>query len=226
MRAAVLLTLSAALLLLAACGGGGSQPPPTPSGSPAAALTAAPASTLEIAYVEPNSNDIWLMAAALPGGGAVYICGATSAIPAYFHAFAAADLHFSSMIIWNKGSFAFSRKDYHPQFELIWYGWPQGKPHYFGGGRSQSDIWEIHREDGHSYLHPTQKPVELVQRAIQNSARPGQTVLDVFLGSGTTVIASEKSGRRCLGLEIDALFCEVALARWERLTRERARRAD
>jgi len=166
------------------------------------------------------------LAAALPGGGPVYICGATSAIPAYFHAFAAADLHFSSMIIWNKGSFALSRKDYHPQFELIWYGWCQGKPHYFGGGRSQSDVWEIHREDGRSYLHPTQKPVELVQRAIQNSARPGQTVLDAFLGSGTTVIASEKSGRRCLGLEIDPLFCEVALARWERFTGERARRAD
>jgi DNA modification methylase len=166
------------------------------------------------------------LAAVLPGGGAVYVCGAVSTFVPYVHAFEAADLRLSSVIVWDKTSLTLSMKDYHPQYELVFYGWPQGKPHYFGGGRSQSDIWEIHREDGHSYLHPTQKPVELVQRAIQNSARPGQTVLDVFLGSGTTVIACEKSGRRCLGLEIDPLFCEVALARWERLTRERARRAD
>lgn len=166
------------------------------------------------------------LAAALPSGGAVYICGATPTIPAYFHAFAAADLHFSSLIVWDKGSLTLSRKDYHPQFELIWYGWPQGKPHCFRGGRAQTDIWLVHREDGRSYLHPTQKPVELVRRAILNSSRPGRTVLDTFVGSGTTLIACEKSDRRCLGMDIDPHFCEVAIARWEAVTGGPARRAD
>jgi len=166
------------------------------------------------------------LAAALPSGGPVYICGATPTIPAYFHAFAAADLHFSSLIVWDKGSLTLSRKDYHPQFELIWYGWPQGKPHCFRGGRTQTDIWLVSRENGRSYLHPTQKPVELVQRAILNSSRPGRTVLDTFVGSGTTLIACEKSDRRCLGMDIDPRFCEVAIARWEAVTGGRARRAD
>ena len=166
------------------------------------------------------------LAAALPSGGAVYICGATPAIIAYSHAFAAADLHFSSLIVWDKGSLTLSRKDYHPQFELIWYGWPQGKPHCFRGGRTQTDIWLVSRENGRSYLHPTQKPLELVRRAIVNSSRPGQTVLDTFAGSGTTLIACEKSERRCLAMDIDPRFCEVAIARWEAVTGERARRAD
>ena len=166
------------------------------------------------------------LAEALPSGGAVYVCGGVSTFPPYVHAFEAAGLHLSSVIVWDKGSLALTRKDYHSQYELIFYGWPEGKPHYFGGGRSQSDVWLVERENPHSYVHHTQKPVELVQRAVENSSRPSQTVLDVFLGSGTTVIACEKSGRRCLGMEIDPLYCEVALARWETVTGERARRAE
>ena len=166
------------------------------------------------------------LAEALPNGGAVYVCGGVSTFAPYVHAFEAAGLHLSSVIVWDKGSLSLTRKDYHSQYELIFYGWPEGKPHYYGGGRSQSDVWVVHRENSRTYLHPTQKPVELVQRAIQNSSRPGQTVLDAFLGSGTTAIACEKSGRRCLGVEIDPLYCEVALARWEALTGERARRDE
>ena len=158
--------------------------------------------------------------------GALYVFMSSKEWPTVSRLLEEAGGHWSDTIIWAKDRFVLGRADYQRQYEPIWYGWRQGKPHYFGGGRCQSDIWEIHRDNGRSYLHPTQKPVELVQRAIQNSARPGQTVLDAFLGSGTTVIASEKSGRRCLGLEIDPLFCEVALARWERFTSERARRAD
>jgi len=162
----------------------------------------------------------------LPSGGALYICGGVSTFAPYAHAFEEAGLHLSSVVVWDKGSLTLTRKDYHSQYELSFYGWPEGKPHYFGGGRNQSAVWVVHREDSRTYLHPTQKPVELVQRAIQNSSRPGQTVLDAFLGSGTTVIACEKSGRRCLGAEIDPLYCEVALARWEALTGERARRDE
>ena len=163
---------------------------------------------------------------ALPNGGAVYICGGVSTFVPYMSAFEAAQLHLSSVIVWDKGSLTFSRKDYHPQHEFVFYCWPEGKPHQFFGDRTHTDVWVVHREDARTYLHPTQKPVELVRRAVQNSSRPGQTVLDTFVGSGTTIIACEKAGRRCLGMEIDPLFCEVALARWEALTGERARRAE
>jgi DNA modification methylase len=166
------------------------------------------------------------LAEALPSGGAVYVCGGVSTFPPYVHAFEAAGLHLSSVIVWDKGSLALTRKDYHSHYELIFYGWPEGKGHKWFGDRTQTDVWVVHRENARTYLHPTQKPVELVQRAIQNSSRLGQPVLDIFLGSGTTVIACEKSGRRCLGLEIDPLFCQVALARWEAYTGERARRDE
>lgn len=166
------------------------------------------------------------LAAALPDGGAVYVCGGMSTFVPYVHAFEAADLSVSSVIVWDKARLALTRKDYHSQYELIFYGWPKGKPHHFFGGRTQTDVWTVHREDPRTYLHPTQKPVELVRRAIRNSCGRGGTVLDVFLGSGTTLIACEESGRRCLGMEIDPLYCEVALARWETRTGERARRAE
>ena len=166
------------------------------------------------------------LAEALPNGGGTYICGGVSTVVPYVQAFEAAGLHLSSAIVWDKGSFGLTRKNYHSQYELIFYCWPEGKPHKFYGGRRQSDVWLVERENPHSYLDPTQRPVELAQRAIENSSRPSQTVLDVFLGSGTTVIACEKSGRRCLGMEIDPLLCEVALARWEAFTGERARKAE
>lgn len=166
------------------------------------------------------------LAEALPNGGDLYVCGGVSTFVPYVHAFEAADLHLSSVIIWDKGSLTLTRKSYHSQYEMIFYGWPEGKPHQWFGGRTQTDVWVVQREDARTYLHPTQKPVELVQRATQNSSRPGQTVLDVFLGSGTTMIACEKSGRRCAAIEIDPLYCEVALTRWEALTGERARRAE
>ena len=82
-------------------------------------------------------------------------------------------------------------EDYHRQYEPILYGWPEGKPHYWCGDRDQSDVWSIARVAVND-LHPTMKPVELVERAIANSSRPGETVLDAFGGSGTTVIACEK----------------------------------
>ena len=74
----------------------------------------------------------------------------------------------------------------------------------------------------HSVLHPTMKPLELVERALENSSRPGDVILDLFLGSGTTLIAAERTGRICYGVELDPRYCRVAVARWEAFTNEKA----
>jgi DNA modification methylase len=115
--------------------------------------------------------------------------------------------HWSSTIIWNKDRLVLSRKDYHTKYEPLWYGWKDGEARVCPlDDRKQSDVWDIPRPSS-SELHPTTKPVELVERALLNSSRPGNTILDLFLGSGTTMIACEKTGRKCYGMELDPIYC-------------------
>ncbi len=111
--------------------------------------------------------------------------------------------------------------DYHYRHEAILYGWKPGGRHAFRGGRSQDSVWEIPRPK-RSAEHPTVKPVELVSRAIENSSPKGGIVLDPFVGSGTTIIAAEQTGRRCLAMDIDPAYCDVAVKRWEAFTGEKA----
>ena len=185
---------------------------------------------LENDHMTPEEYQAFLNAAfgnlatALAGGGAVYIFGGVSTYVPYTTAFETAGLHRSSVIVWDKGSLVLTRKDYHSQYELIYYGWRADKPHAFYGGRSQTDIWRVQRDAPATYQHPTQKPVELMERCIENSSRPGHTVLDPCVGSGTTIIAAERTGRRCLAMDIDPRFAEVALRRWEAFTGRKARK--
>lgn len=191
---------------------------------------AEPLGSIENDRMAPEDYDAFLGAAfsnlarALPDGGAVYVFGGTGTFVHYDSAFKAAGLHLSSVIVWDKGSLVLTRKDYHSQYELIFYGWVEGKPHAFYGGRSQTDIWAATRDHPRDYLHPTQKPVEIMERAIENSSRPGQTLLDPFVGSGTAIVAAERTGRRCLAMEIDPRFAEVSLRRWEAFSRKKARK--
>ena len=131
--------------------------------------------------------------------------------------------HWSDTIIWDKQHATLGRADYQRQFEPIWYGWPQGGKRCWRGGRNQSDVWVVPRPSS-SPLHPTMKPPELVVRAIENSSRSGDGILDLFLGSGTTLIAAELTGRRCFGLELDPRYVDVAVARWEAFTGRTAQR--
>jgi len=117
------------------------------------------------------------------------------------------------------------RADYHRAYEPIWYGWPREATRHWCGDRSQGDVWEIPRPSA-SELHPTTKPLALVERAIENSSRVGDVVLDLFLGSGSTLIACERTGRVCYGAEIDAHYGTVVLARWESFTGEKARKVE
>jgi len=125
--------------------------------------------------------------------------------------------HWSDTVIWAKDRFVLGRADYQRQFEPIWYGWRKGVRHYWCGDRGQGDVWCVPRPSV-SDLHPTMKPVALVERAIANSSTRGSRVLDFFLGSGTTLIASERQGRRCVGIELDPAYVQVAIERWQSYT--------
>lgn len=129
--------------------------------------------------------------------------------------------HWSSTIIWNKDSLVLSRKDYHTKYEPIWYGWKEGSRLCPLEDRKQSDVWDIPRPKK-SEEHPTMKPVELVARAITNSSKKGDVVIDLFGGSGTTLIASEQTGRCCRMMELDPKYVDVIVNRWEQLTGEKA----
>ena len=127
--------------------------------------------------------------------------------------------HWSSTIIWSKDSHVMSRKDYHTRYEPIWYGWlsnASGLCHL--RDRQQSDVWDIPRPKK-SDEHPTMKPIALAGRAIGNSSRHNDVVLDLFGGSGTTLIASEQLDRNCHMMELDPKYCDVILARYAKYTK-------
>lgn len=126
--------------------------------------------------------------------------------------------HWSSTIIWVKDQFVMSRKDYHTQYEPMWYGWDNRAPRLQEvPDRKQSDTWFIDRPRK-SEDHPTMKPLELVERSLLNSSKPGDIVLDLFSGSGTTLAACERTGRVCRTMDNDPKFVAVALERWSQMT--------
>ena len=132
------------------------------------------------------------------------------------------DYHWSSTIIWNKDQLVLSRKDYHTRYEPIWYGWKEGAARLHPlKDRKQCDVWDIDRPKV-SVEHPTMKPVELVARAVQNSSSKDDLVLDLFGGSGTTIIACEQTDRDCCMMELDPRYVDVIIDRWEKFTGEKA----
>ena len=145
--------------------------------------------------------------------GAIYIAMSSSELHTLKQAFSEAGGHWSTFLIWAKDRFTLGFSDYQRQYEPILYGWPEGKPHYWAGARDQGDVWNIARPFMNK-LHPTMKPVELVERAITNSSRRGATVLDVFGGSGTTLIACEKTERKGRLIELDGKYVDVIVKRW------------
>ena len=154
--------------------------------------------------------------------GALYVCMAVSEqLPVLFGVLEAAGAHWANMIVWAKDRFLLGRADYHWQYEPIWYGWREGVKRHWCGDRDQSNVWRIARPST-SEAHPTMKPLELVERAIENSSKRGDVVLDLFLGSGSTLIAAERTGRACYGLEIDPHYCKIVIVRWEAFTGQTA----
>ena len=153
--------------------------------------------------------------------GAVYVAMSSSELDTLQSAFRAAGGKWSTFIIWAKNTFTLGRSDYQRQYEPILYGWPEGATRHWCGDRDQGDVWNIKKPQKND-LHPTMKPVELVERAIRNSSRPGNVVLDPFGGSGTTLIAAEKSGRVARLIELDPKYVDVIVRRWEDFTGQTA----
>jgi DNA modification methylase len=123
--------------------------------------------------------------------------------------------HVASVIVWAKPNFAISYGDYNEQVEFCLYCWLQNNGgHRWFGSTSESTLWDVRRDPTKQYIHPTQKPVALAHRAIINSSVKGDIVLDTFLGSGSTLIAAESTGRRCYGLEIDPRYCDAIVHRY------------
>lgn len=185
-------------------------------------------------------------------GAAVYICHAAMESVNFITAYKAAGFHFAQMLIWVKDHFVLGHNDYHWKHEPVLYGWKPGAPHYFTDSRAETtvvedkpDLNKMSKSELKAYIkqlqdqgppvtvikadkplrnaeHPTMKPVKLMAYFIRNSSRPGETVLDVFGGSGSTLIAAEQTGRRCLTCELDPRYCDVIVKRWENLTGQKA----
>ena len=116
----------------------------------------------------------------------------------------------SSVIIWVKNNSTFGRADYFWKHEPILYGWNPDASHNWYGDRKQDTIWNIDRPS-RSSEHPTMKPLELIIKAITNSSKINEIILDIFLGSGSTLIACEKKKRKCYGMELDEKYCDVII---------------
>jgi DNA modification methylase len=149
--------------------------------------------------------------------GSIYWCMSSSELHTLQAAFARAGGHWSTFVIWAKNTFTLGRADYQRQYEPMLYGWKQGNDHYWCGARDQGDVWFFDKPVKND-LHPTMKPVALVERAVRNSSKTRDIVLDPFGGSGTTLIACEKAGRQARLVELDAKYCDVICRRWQELT--------
>jgi DNA modification methylase len=149
--------------------------------------------------------------------GAVYVCMSSSELHTLQRAFIAAGGRWSTFVIWAKNTFTLGRADYQRQYEPILYGWKDGADHYWCGARDQGDVWFFDKPVRND-LHPTMKPVALVQRAIRNSSKTRDIVLDPFGGSGSTLIACEKSGRQARLVELDPKYVDTIILRWQEFT--------
>jgi len=157
--------------------------------------------------------------------GAIYICMSSSELHTLYHAFTESGGHWSTFVIWAKNVFTMGRADYQRQYEPILYGWKEGTDHYWCGARDQGDVWFVKKPVVND-LHPTMKPVELVDRALRNSSKSRDTVLDPFGGSGTTLIACEKAGRQARLIELEPKYVDVIVRRWQAWTGGPARHAE
>ena len=153
--------------------------------------------------------------------GAVYLAMSSSELDTLQAAYRGAGGKWSTFIIWAKNTFTLGRADYQRQYEPILYGWREGAEHYWCGARDQGDVWQIKKPIKND-LHPTMKPVELVERAVRNSSKTRDLILDPFGGSGSTLIACEKAGRRARIMELDPKYVDVIVRRWQQYTGRQA----
>ena len=164
------------------------------------------------------------IARVLDPGRAFYIWGGYGNLGNYPPALKACGLYFSQGIVWDKEHPVLTRKDFMGCFEIAYYGWREGAAHQFYGPNNATDLWHIKKINPQSMVHLTEKPTELAARAMENSSLPGENVLDLFGGSGSTLIAAEQTGRKAFLMELDPLYCDVIVQRFEQFTGQKAER--
>lgn len=177
-------------------------------------------------YKGINNDDRTGLEDLLRGSFSSYMATSKSGASCYvFHSDKCADIfhqvfreffHFSSMIIWAKNSLTLSRTDYQSQHEPCLYGWLKNGTHAFYGDRKQCSVWHFNKESVKG--HTTPKPVELIEKALSNSSKGDDIVTDFFGGSGSTLIACEKTKRICRMIELDPKYCDVIIKRWQDFT--------
>ncbi len=159
-----------------------------------------------------------------PGRG-FYIWGGYANCANYPSALRESELYFSQAVIWVKEHPVLTRKDFMGNHEWCFYGWREGAAHYFNPEiHNATDVWSIKKVNPQSMVHLTEKPAELAVRAMTYSSRAGENVLDLFGGSGSTLIGAEQTGRNAFLMELDQLYCDVIVKRWEEFTGKKAKR--
>jgi len=159
----------------------------------------------------------------LPGHG-FYIWGGYSNCGNYPPVLKESGLYFSQALIWDKQWPVITRKDYMGAHEWCFYGWREGAAHRFFGPNNATDLWAIKKVTPQSMVHLTEKPTALAEQAIEYSSLPGENILDLFGGSGSSLIAAQRTGRKAFLMEIDALYCDVIVQRYEKFTGKKADR--
>ena len=157
-------------------------------------------------------------------GHGFYVWGGYANVANYPPVFKACGMYFSQTVIWHKLHPVLTRKDFMGDHEWCFYGWREGAAHRFFGPNNVPDVWSVKKVSPQSMVHLTEKPVELAVRAIQYSSQAGENVLDLFGGSGSTLIACEQTGRKAFLMELDPLYCDVIVQRFENFTGTKARR--
>ena len=158
------------------------------------------------------------MARVLEPGRAAYIWGGYANVANYPPALKEAGLYFSQTLIWTKGHAVLTRKDFMGDHEWCFYTWREGAAHQFFGPNNVTDVWAVKKISPQKMEHLTAKPAELAVRAMQYSSKAGENVLDLFGGSGSTLIAAEQTGRKAYLMEIDPPYCDVIVDRFQRFT--------
>lgn len=154
-------------------------------------------------------------------GSSVYVFHADTEGLNFRNAFNAVGFKLAQCLVWVKNTFVMGRQDYQWRHEPILYGWKEGAGHYFIDDRKQSTVLEFDKPSRNAE-HPTMKPIDLLVYLIKNSSKENDLILDLFGGSGSTLIAAEQVKRRCYTMELDPKYCDVIVKRWELLTGEKA----
>jgi DNA modification methylase len=183
------------------------------------------AGTLARGRVLNDDRADWREAYALFPGDVAYVWHGALHGDTVAAGLAACGLQRRAQIVWAKQHFTLSRGDYHWKHETCWYAVREGKASHWTGDRTQTTVWEIANNNPfgnpqreQSWGHGTQKPVECMRRPMLNNSRPGQAIYDPFLGSGTSLIAAEMTGRLCCGVELNPAYVDVVVRRWQGFT--------